>query len=129
VTGEDDPQWVTLPAPESRRRPLGIGVLAVGARTDQTVRGTERLAVTMAAYRAGYHIVDLFEIDLSDGGGTDEAFTRIAVLARRTDAEAFFVRGPVDRALLEPIAAEVRMVIRDTEGAAETPVDTTEPPQ
>ena len=38
-----------LPAAEERPRPFGIGVVAVGARMDETVRVEEQLAVALAA--------------------------------------------------------------------------------
>jgi hypothetical protein len=106
-----------LPPIEMRRRPFGIGVLAVETRTDAVGRSGERLAVAMAGYRAGYFMLDVVELDESDGGRVDEVLAQLATLARRTDAGAFFVRGPVDRTLLAPIADEVRMVIRDAEGS------------
>jgi hypothetical protein len=112
-----------LPPVELRRRPFGIGVLAVGAGTDAAVRAGERLAVAMAAHSAGYFLLDVVEVDMvevegpGDGGRVDDVLARLAVMAQRTDAGAFFVRGPVDRTLLAPIADEVRMVIRDAEGS------------
>ncbi|MBI3686205.1 MAG: hypothetical protein HY241_02490 [Actinobacteria bacterium] len=102
-----------------RGHPFGIGVLAVARRMDPTVRSEERVAVAVAAARIGYFLLDTVEVDVNgaDGGPPVGAVVaRLRALAVRTQAEAFFVRGPLDWALLEPMADELRIVIHDAGG-------------
>jgi hypothetical protein len=106
-----------VPPPEQRWSPLGVGLLVFGERAADADRALERLAVAMAAYAAGVFLVDTLEIDLSrDGGQADSVYSALWLLAVRTDSEVVFVRGPVNRARVEAMADEVRMVIRDVDG-------------
>jgi hypothetical protein len=104
------------PPAQEPSRPLGVGVL--GALRWEWISGVdprrERLAVSVAAYHAGYHLLDVVEIDpFGTLGDANEAQAWVWALARDADAGAVFVRGQVDLAWLEPMADDLRMVIRE----------------
>jgi hypothetical protein len=69
------------------------------------------LEVAMAAYLWGYFLLDTVEIPVGhspDGPG----WSRVRRLATVAEAEALVVHGPVDRAVSDLLAAELRMVVR-----------------
>ena len=87
---------VRVPSPELRRCPFALGVVVLGPDAPVEDRQTARLAVAMAAYEQGYHLLDLVEAPGGSGGlgGLDEASVgRLWELAARVEAEALFVHG------------------------------------
>ena len=107
---------VGVPSPESRRCPFAVGVVVLGPDAPVEDRQTARLAVAVAAYGRGYHLLDLVEAP-GGLGGLDEALVdRLWELAAQVEAEALFVHAPADGgdtvAVLEPMAADLRMVLR-----------------
>jgi hypothetical protein len=101
---------------DRRLRPFGIGVLAVPTRTNIVHRMEERLAVAMTAYDHGHFLLDTVEVPVGDRPAADEAYACLWELVDHTEAEALFVRGPVDRTVLDPMARELRLVVREANG-------------
>jgi hypothetical protein len=93
--------------PEAGPRPFAIGLVGVPADgpLDQC---EERLQVALTAHALGYSLLDVIEIRPGDEAG----YERAEELARRTDADAFVVRGALDHAVLAAMADRVRMRIR-----------------
>jgi hypothetical protein len=88
---------------------------ADGLAADQ--RSAGRLAVAMAAYLAGFYLVDVIEVDARTGV-TARDVARLSSLVVRIDAEGVFVLGVDDdgRAVLGPMADELRLVVRVVAG-------------
>jgi hypothetical protein len=91
----------------TRPRPFAVGL--VGLPADGTVdHREERLQVALTSHLLGYFLLDVFEVRSGEWSG----YQRAEELARRTDADAFVVRGPLDHALLTAMADRIRMRIR-----------------
>lgn len=118
---------VTVPPVGARRLPFALGVVLVGpvgtvnaagsrswALESRDQRALLRLQVALAAHEAGFFLLDVVEID-THLGVTAGQWAWLWSLAMRTDAEALLVLGfgPVERQLVEPMAAELRLVVRD----------------
>lgn len=93
--------------PEAGSRPFAIGLVGVPADGPVDQR-EERLHVALTAHALGYSLLDVIEIRPGDRVGYEHA----EELARRTDADAFVVRGTLDQAVLTALADRVRMRIR-----------------
>jgi hypothetical protein len=122
---------VTVPPVGARRLPFALGVVLTGpigtpvvtvtptGTRGWTVEGRDqralhRLRVALAAHEAGFFLLDVVEID-AQLGVSAEQWAWLWSLAMRTDAEALLVLGlgPGERQLLEPMAAELRLVVHD----------------
>jgi hypothetical protein len=113
---------VTVPPPERRPAPFAIGVIVMPRESLEGVGGrptvTDRLAVALAAWRAGYFLLDTIEVDAEepvDGPG----WARVWELAAATEPDRLFARG-VDVAELEPMASELRLLVRRVDEDAVT---------
>jgi hypothetical protein len=93
--------------PGAEPRPFAIGLVGVPADGPLDQR-EERLQVALAAHALGYSLLDVIEIRPGDQAG----YERAEELARRTDADAFVVRGALDHAVLTAMADRGRMLIR-----------------
>ena len=119
---------VEVPSPESRRCPFAVGVVVLGTDAPVEDRQTARLAVAIAAYEQGYHLLDLVEAPGGLGGLDEASVGRLWELAARVEAQALFVNDQADGgdtvAVLEPMAAELRMVLRAVDPTASPPPGT-----
>lgn len=88
---------------------MAVAVRAVPPEEPDAVRRAVRLELALLAYEFGYFLLDVVEVT---GAGEDAAYDWVEEIARRTDADAFIVDGPVDRARLKAVADADRMVIR-----------------
>jgi hypothetical protein len=108
--GQPDPaDPVEAAEAAARPRPFAIGLLgpvADGARHGDPREA--RLQVALTTHALGYFLLDVFEVSPREPAGYELA----EQLARRTDADAFVVRGRVDRDLLSSMADRIRMRIR-----------------
>jgi len=86
--------------------PFAIGVLRSSSCGELTFPRSDRFNVALDAYKLGYFLLDTIEVG-PDGAGYDE-LERFAV---RTGAEAFVVRGPVERARLDELAGRLDMPV------------------
>jgi hypothetical protein len=102
----------------SRPWPMAVAVVAVPALAGEAERAEERVAVALLGYKLGYFVLDIIEVPPGvSGGDPDGGYARADALARRTDADAFIVRGSVDTDRLRRVADQVRMRIRFEGGA------------
>jgi hypothetical protein len=86
--------------------PFAIGVLRPTLCDELTFPRGDRFNLALDAYKLGYFLVDTIEVG-PDGAGYDE-LERFAV---RTGAEAFVVRGPVDRARVDELAGQLGVLV------------------
>jgi hypothetical protein len=92
---------------------LAVAVVAVPALADEDQRSEARIAVTLFAYKLGYFVLDVIEVTPGVGSGDPGGgYSTAERLARRTDADAFVLRGSVDIQQLRLTADMVRMRIR-----------------
>jgi hypothetical protein len=92
-------------------RDVGDGAGRSGPDARWGVVEVGRLEVTMAAFVFGYFLLDT--IELPDGQGPAGAgWSRVRRLAVATEADALLVHGPVDPQVVEPFAAELRLMVR-----------------
>jgi hypothetical protein len=112
---------VRVPRAGARSWPFAVGLVRAGERTGEGLPPGEgsagRLAVAVAAYHAGFYLLDVIEVDARTGVTAGDV-ARLWSLAVRTDAEGLFVLG-VDgdgRAVLGPLADELRLVVRVVPG-------------
>ena len=89
--------------------PFAIGVLRVEPGTGDDARRDARLQVAMRAYELEYFLIDVVEVA---GGRADPGYDVVERLAARTAAEAFVVGGDVDLDRLQPVADQLRMIVR-----------------
>ena len=122
-----DAQQVWLPGAGQRCWPFAVGVFAppddspvradpydpdlihgVGGRS-----GWGRVWLALAAYRAGFYLLDVVEVTARTGMTARDA-ARLWTLVEGTDAQAVFVLGldEIEYTVLEPMATELRVVIR-----------------
>jgi hypothetical protein len=101
--------------------PFGVGVLIGGASTaDAGGREEDRLAVALAAYKAGYFLLGTFDLAVEESHAAAE-LDRLRALVLRTDAGALFIHGEGGPAsdVLEETAAQLRLAIWYVDGVAE----------
>lgn len=107
------------------RWPLAVGI-QLGAAGEPRNRDEDRLALALAAYKAGFFLIGTLDLP-EDPSELGSEVDRLHAFVRRTDPEALFVlgTGAVHRVLLEPMATELRLVIRSVtpEGALLTEDD------
>jgi hypothetical protein len=115
VTSPDPAGQEALRSQGRRLRPFGVGVLAVPPGWDDVDLREERLAVAMTAYDLGHFLLDTIEIP-PDLEGADEAYASVWELVDRAAAQALFVRGPIDRTVLDPMAMHLRLIVREADG-------------
>lgn len=74
----------------------------------------------LAAHQTGFYLLDVVEV-ASPNGVTARDWARLWSLAVHTDAEAVFVLGldDVERAVLDPLATELRLVVRVVPGTSD----------
>jgi hypothetical protein len=102
----------TLPTSDGRPVPFAIGVLALPTSTGDADRIQERLAVSMTAYKHRHFMVDVIEIDRREGLRPQiTGYAALRALAEQVDADAIFIRGPVDIERIERMATEIRMMV------------------
>jgi hypothetical protein len=89
--------------------PLAIAVLGLEPDLDVDARRLARVDLALAAQAMGYFVLDIIEVVPGEGLS---GYAWVETLARRTDAEALIISGPVDLRALETIADENRMVLR-----------------
>jgi len=136
VTTNPRPGWsparqVWLPGAGQRCWPFAVGVLAPpddgpargdgydpdllhGAGVAAGVgAGWGRVWLALAAYRAGFYLLDVVEVTARTGMTARDA-ARLWTLVEGTDAQAVFVLGldEIEYTVLEPMATELRVVIR-----------------
>lgn len=92
----------------TRPRPFAIGLLGLPDDALGVDRREERLQVALATHSFGYFLLDVVEVRPGETAG----YERAEHLARRTDADAFVVRGCVDDDRLVSMADRIRMRIR-----------------
>jgi hypothetical protein len=108
---------VRVPRAGARSWPFAVGLVQAGEpRGEGSPAGKSaagRLAVAVAAYYAGFYLLDVVEVD-GRTGVTAGDLARLWSLAVRADAEAVFVLGLDDDAgaVLGPMADELRLVVR-----------------
>jgi hypothetical protein len=123
---------VRIPPVGRRRLPFAVGILrppvrsqahhadpadhgAEGVDVDALLAGSAaRVSVAMVAGEAGFCLLDVVEVG-AEGGANPQDWARLWGLAVRTDPEAVFVLGLSldERAVLELMAAELRLVVRE----------------
>jgi hypothetical protein len=111
---------VRVPRAGARSWPFAVGLVQAAEQGEEVAADEEssgRLAVAVAAYHAGYYLVDVIEVDARTGVTAGD-LARLRAVAVRTDAEGLFVLGVDDdgRALLGPMADELRLVVRVVPG-------------
>jgi hypothetical protein len=114
------------PRPSTTDRPSGSlgggseGGWRIGPGKRWGVVESGRLEVAMAAYLLGYFLLDTVGIPVGhspDGPG----WSRVRRLATVAEAQALIVHGPVDRAVSELLAAELRMVVHVARDVVQQP--------
>jgi hypothetical protein len=79
-----------------------------------------RLEVTIAAYLLGYFLLDTVEVaDGEDAIGP--GWARVRRLAMAIEADALLIHGPVKLAVVEPFAAQFRLVVRTVRDVLPSP--------
>jgi hypothetical protein len=91
-------------------RPIAIGLIAYPAETTERGKRELRVQVGVRANAEGYALIESFELTGSPlrDGWTYDTFSE---LAERHDAHAVIVLGQVDRARVDAVAEQVRMVV------------------
>jgi hypothetical protein len=85
---------------------LGAAPAGAGPSGDE-----ERLAIALAAYKAGFFLVETIDLAVDPQLLASE-LGRLRALARRMDADALFVYGGEPGIVLEEVAADLRLSIR-----------------
>lgn len=116
---QDEAGMVSVPAREVRQVPFAAGVIVVGGTAEARSTRADRLAVALAAWRAGYFLVDTIEVDATEPV-TGPGWGQVWELVSATEADRLFTYG-VDEGALEPMAGELRLLVRRVDAAAEPP--------
>src|SRR3954466_6978071 len=90
-------------------RPFAVGVLALAPGVSEPDRWDARLEGALRAYKYGYFLLDVIEVEPRPG---DPTYLVIDELATRTDADAFVVQGAVDLGFLREVADQIGRKIR-----------------
>ena len=117
-----------LPPSGTRQWPLAVGLVINDAEADTVGTGvgppdvgrdrrwelwvSQRLAIAVAALDAGFFLLTTLETNSEEG--TLTGWARLRQVASGADAHALFVLGarPRERATLEALATELRLVVR-----------------
>jgi hypothetical protein len=104
---------VRVPPAGARSWPFAVGLVRAQGEESSTEGPSGWLAVAVAAYHAGYYLVDVVPVDARTGM-TARDLARLWAAAVRADAEGVFVSGLDDDALavLRPLADELRLAVR-----------------